>query len=95
MNNDKSILSILTDTLEIVASRAMTAEREREATAEDSNNWYSYYTTQKARADKLEQELQATRDQLQGESARADRLEAERNTARAELAALKGAEDHE
>ncbi|MBS6367218.1 MAG: hypothetical protein KH420_07710 [Clostridiales bacterium] len=88
MNNDKSVLTILTDTLATVAERTLVAEREQSAVKEERDQWFGFYTAQKKRADKLERELQAVCRQL---------VEAERNTARAELAALneKGAEDHE
>lgn len=90
MSNDKSILTILTDTLAIVAERALTTENTLAAKTEDSDNWYTYYKEQKERVVELELELQAVRGQLVEAEARAGQMEAE-------LAALneKGAEDRE
>lgn len=104
MSNDKSVLTILTDTLAIMAERALAAESEQSAVKEDRDQWYGFYTAQKERADKLEEDLQATYKLLNEAEAHAAQMEAERNAARlvaerkrAELAALneKGAEDHE
>lgn len=102
MNIDKSVLTILTDTLAIVAERALVAESEQSAVKEDRDQWYGFYTAQKERADKLEEDLQATYKRLKEAEDHAAQMEDERDAARlvaerkrAELETLKGAKSHE
>ena len=102
MNNDKSVLTILTDTLATVAERTLVAEREQSAVKEERDQWFGFYSAQKKRADKLEEDLQATYKRLKEAEDHAAQMEDERNAARlvaerkrAELETLKGAKSHE
>ena len=98
MSNDKSVLTILTDTLVTVAERALVAEHEQSAVKEERDQWFRFYIAQK----KLEEDLQATYKRLKEAEDHAAQMEDERNAARlvaerkrAELETLKGAKSHE
>jgi hypothetical protein len=57
MNEDKNIISILTDTLAEVSARAMAAEAELKKLKEDDSNWYTHWQRKDAEAKELSNKL--------------------------------------
>lgn len=91
MGNDKTLQDIILETLSpifsqfsIMAAQTLAERIDQAAVKEDRDQWYGFYTAQKERADKLEEDLQTTYKRLNEAEAHATQMEDDRNAAQLE-----------